>query len=259
MGCENVDSLKFIRASVDDVQEAQCLLDASGNLRVLFFENGIADMSQTPIKRMAKVSYPRGNRRANKVEGSRRVVVSPGLPVNLNDDIWLRTVQDSLEKTGGVNFALVLVVSVEDITTEAGHLLAIDNLSRAGARLGILAGHAADAHHALVGAPDEDDAHLEEQLDLGLDGVLLAVVEQLGAVAALQEEGVALGDVAEVRLEREDLGRVHQRRHAAEFGDRLFQLGLVRVGGGLLDGLGAPGAGRPARGRDLVDGCGDLR
>ncbi len=58
---EDVDSLKFIWASIDDVQEAEGLLDASSNLRVLFLENGIADMAQTPVKRMAEVSNTRGN------------------------------------------------------------------------------------------------------------------------------------------------------------------------------------------------------
>lgn len=144
------------------------------------------------------------------------------------------------------------MIAIENVPPEAGQLLAIDNLRRAGPRLGILPGHAADAHDALVGAPDEHEAHLQQQLDLGLDGALLAVVKELGAVAALQQEGVSLGHLAQVRLEGVDLVGVHQGGHPRELGGGLCELGGVRVGGGLLDGLGAPGRGVPGLGGDVL-------
>lgn len=137
------------------------------------------------------------------------------------------------------------MIAIEDITSEAGQLLAVDHLRRTAPRLRILPGHAANADNPLPRAPDEDQAHLQEQLDLGLNGVLLAVVEQLGAVPALQEEGVAGRDVAQVRLEPLDLGRVDNGRHAAELVDGGRHLGRVWVGGGLLDGLCPPGGGVP--------------
>lgn len=129
------------------------------------------------------------------------------------------------------------MVAIENIASEARQLLAIDHLRRARSRLRILASHAPNAHNPLVGAPDEHQTHLQQQLDLGLDGALLAVVEQLGAVAALQQEAVSLGDLAQVGFQGVDLVGVDEGRHPAQLGDGLFELGGVWVGGRLLDGL----------------------
>ena len=131
--------------------------------------------------------------------------------------------------------------TVQDVTPEARNLPPVNHLGGTGPRLRILASHAADADDALVGPPDEDEAHLQQQLDLGLDGALLAVVEELGAVAALEEEGFAGGDVPQVGLEALDLVGMDDGGHARELADGAGELAGVGVGGRLLDGLGAPG------------------
>lgn len=137
------------------------------------------------------------------------------------------------------------MVAVDNIALEAGNLLAVDNLSWAAPRLGVLSGHAADSHDSLPRAPDEDQTHLQEQLDLGLNGILLAVVEELGTVSALQEEGVSSSDIGQVRLETLDLVRVDDGRHAAELVEGGGDLGRVWIVWGLLNGLCAPGGGLP--------------
>src|SRR5690554_1620246 len=100
-----------------------------------------------------------------------------------------------LDEPVWVNLPFVKAVSVDDVPLEARDFLAVYYLCRAAPRLGVLSGHPPDPDDPLLGAPDEHEAHLQQQLDLGLDAVLLAVGEELGAVAALQEEGIALGDV----------------------------------------------------------------
>lgn len=129
------------------------------------------------------------------------------------------------------------MVAVQNVAPEAGQLSAVDHFSRARSRLGILTSHAANANHTLVCAPNQNKAHLKQQLDLGLDGALLAVVEQLGAVASLEQEGVSLGDVAQMSFQGIDLIGVNQRRHPRKLIGGLFELGGVGIGGRLLDGL----------------------
>lgn len=129
------------------------------------------------------------------------------------------------------------MVAVQNVSSEAGQLLTVDHFRRAGPRLGILASHAANANDTLVRAPDEHETHLKQQLELGLNGALLAVVKQLGAVAALQQKGISQGDLAQLSLQSVDLMGVDQRRHARELGGGLLELGGVGIGGRLLDGL----------------------
>ena len=59
-----------------------------------------------------------------------------------------------------------------------------------GARLGVLAGEAADADHPLLRAVHQHQAHLQQDLELAGDDLGRAVVEALGAVAALEQEAL---------------------------------------------------------------------
>lgn len=101
-------------------------------------------------------------------------IVSHRVPANL------------LHQTVWINVSLVDMIAVEDIASETRDFLALVHFSRTRSWLGVLASHAADADNAFVGPPDEHYAHLQEQLDLGLDGPPLAVIEELGAVATLE-------------------------------------------------------------------------
>ena len=86
---------------------------------------------------------------------------------------------------------------------------------------------------------------MEEQLDLGFDGGLFAVGEELGAVAALEEKGFAEGDILEGFAELDDFGGRDDGREALEFLERGGEGGGVGVGDFLLYGLGGPGGGGP--------------
>ena len=119
---------------------------------------------------------------------------------------------------------------VDDVAAIARQLLAVLLLDRRGARLGELAGDAADLHHRHRGGIGQHHRHLQEHAQevadvVGADVVGARIGEAFGAVAALQQETFALGDAAERFLEVARLAGKHQRRIAREL---------------LLDGLQAP-------------------
>jgi hypothetical protein len=61
---------------------------------------------------------------------------------------------------------------------------------------------------------DQHEAHLHQDLELAGDRLGAAVVEALGAVAALEQERLAAGGAAEVGLERLDLPCARRRAMA---------------------------------------------
>ena len=202
----------------DGVAEADHVGKETHGLRVLGLELRVLDVAQSPVKGPVQVGDARGQGGPDVVEGGGRVVVG-------------------LDQSLGVELAVVQVVAVEDVAAERRHLLPVDRLHGAGAGLGVLAGHAANTDDSLVGAPDEDQTHLQQQLDLGLDDALAAVVEELGAVASLQQEGLALGDIPQVLLELVDLVGVDNGRELLQLGRGLAQCLEIWVLGALLDRL----------------------
>lgn len=92
---------------------------------------------------------------------------------------------------------------------------AVEDLGVARAWLGELARHARDAHCGDARAPDEHEAHLDHDLELLLDQLRLTVLEALGAVAALQQEALAIRHLRELLLQRLDLLHRHQARERA--------------------------------------------
>ena len=68
-------------------------------------------------------------------------------------------------------------------------------------RLGVLAGDAGHLDHRHAGAVGEHHRHLQQGADVGPDVRLGVVDERLGAVAALQQERLAAGDVGQQALE----------------------------------------------------------
>ena len=86
--------------------------------------------------------------------------------------------------------------AVDDVAAIARQLLAVLLLDRRGARLGELAGDAADLHHRHGGGIGQHHRHLQEHAQevadvVGADVVGARIGEALGAVAALQQETLA--------------------------------------------------------------------
>ncbi len=136
-----------------------------------------------------------------------------------------------------------------DVVAAVGRQLDLADLLDVGrARLGELAGHAADLHHRHAGAVGQHDGHLQQHAERVADVVGGEILEALGAVAALQQEGVARGHLGQRRLELARLAGEDQRRIAAQPGLGARQNGGVRIDRHLLGRPATPARRRPVGG-----------
>ena len=150
------------------------------------------------------------------------------------------------EQSLGVRAALGLGEPdvIDDLAEERGQLHIALGLDGGGPRLGELAGDAADLHDRQAARIGEHDRHLEDHAELVADRVGRAV-EGLRAVARLQEERLARGDLAEGLGERPRFAGEHEGRHLTEQFERLIELARIGPGRLVLDGQVSPRAGCP--------------
>ena len=102
--------------------------------------------------------------------------------------------------------------AVDDVAAIARQLDAVLLLGRRRARLGELAGDAADLHHRRAAGEGQHHRHLQEHAEEVADVVRAVLVEALGAVAALQQESLAGRDARERLLQAARLACKNQRR-----------------------------------------------
>ena len=141
--------------------------------------------------------------------------------------------------------------AVDDVAAVARQLLVAALLGRRRARLGELAGDAADLHHRRGGGIGQDHRHLQEGAEeiadvVGVGADRLVLGEALGAIAALEQEGLAFGDAGERIFQVARLTCKNQRR---ELGEVLLdggERGRIVIDRHLLDGLRAPALRCPA-------------
>ena len=136
--------------------------------------------------------------------------------------------------------------AVDDVAAVAGEGFAALGFGVGGAGLGELAGHAAELYDGHGAAEGEDHRHLEEDAKRVPDDVGGEVAEGFGAVAALQDEGVALRGQRQVGFEAAGLAGENQRGEAGEAGFHGGQFRRVRVAGDLANGAVPPAGGGPA-------------
>ncbi len=118
---------------------------------------------------------------------------------------------------------------IDDVAAIDRQLHAVALFRRRCARLGELAGDAADLHHRRGRRIGQHHRHLQEDAEEVADVVGAVLGEALGAIAALQQESLAGGDARELLLEVARLAGKNQRREGRKL---LFHLGkrlLVRV------------------------------
>ena len=106
--------------------------------------------------------------------------------------------------------------AVDDVAEIARQLHAADRLGRRRARLGELAGHAADLDHRLLAGEGQHHRHLQQHAEGVADVVGVEFGEALGAIAALQQEALARGDFGQIGLQRARLAGEDQRRITAQ-------------------------------------------
>ena len=131
------------------------------------------------------------------------------------------------------------VVAVDDVAAVGRQGDAVAGLVVGGAGLGELAGHAAhldDGHRRAVG---EHDGHLQDGLDAGADLVRRGGLEGLGAVAALEQERLALRGGGEPFAQDVHFAGENEGREDGEFLDGGLEDSRVRPAG-LLGGRKLP-------------------
>ena len=108
-----------------------------------------------------------------------------------------------------------------------------------------MTGDAAELHHRQGGGESRDHGHLQKHPEKIPDIVGGVFGKTLGAVAALQKESFARGDLAQHTLQLARLAREDQRRKARELTLDLGQRRLVGIIWHLLDRFASPTGGRP--------------
>jgi hypothetical protein len=139
--------------------------------------------------------------------------------------------------------------AIDEVAAITGQGEAIAGLQVRGAWLGVLAGDAPDPDHPLLQALHQNQAHLEQDLELVGDDVRLAVGETLGAVAPLEQEAIAPRRRRQLFPQRMDLPGGDQGRQGGQFRQGGVQGRAIRIAGLLQGGTCLPGGGRPARRR----------
>ena len=138
-----------------------------------------ADRLQHPLMHVFEAGVAAFGESAQQIERRRRLAI--GL------DLTARIGTPRLLGEGDV---------VDDVAAIARQFLAVALLGRRGARLGELAGDAADLHHRRGAGIGEHDRHLQKDAEEIADIVGAVLGEAFRAIAALQQESLAIGDTA---------------------------------------------------------------
>lgn len=198
VGDEKVDGLKYgVVRGAAGAHKVERVQDAGDHALELGLVLRVAHEAELPVRGVAEVGELGREQGADVVEGG------GGVEVALHEAVRVRV-------------PTVAVEAVDVVAAKGWNLLAVDHLGVLGARLGVLAGHAADADGGDPRAPGEHEGHLQQDAQLALDGQRRAVGKALGAVAALEEESLALGNFRELLAQPLDLVRRAQRRERTD-------------------------------------------
>ena len=140
---------------------------------------------------------------------------------------------------------------VDDVAAVARQLDAADLFHRRGARFGELSGDAADLHHRQRAGIGQHDRHLQQHAEEIADVVGAVFGEAFGAIAALQQEGLAGGDARQRLFQVAGLAGEHQRRKRRELRLDIGQCLGIGIIGNLQAWLGAPAVGCPPLGHGV--------
>ena len=136
-------------------------------------------------------------------------------------------------------------VVVDHVAAEGVQDLLADHLGGGAAGLGELPGDPTQLDHRHPGAVGQDHGHLQDDLELVPDGIGAELGERLGAVPGLQDEGPALGGLAEGPGQVAGLAGEDQGREPEQLGVDALELVLVGPHRLLGGRSGPPRIGRP--------------
>ena len=217
--------------------ELQRAVDLVGDLLVLATLGARCHELLRPRMHPGEVGETALGERAHEVQRGRRLVVRLHEPLGVRGACRL----------GGRGV-------VHDVPAEAGQLDAADHLVRRRPRLGELAGDAADLHHRHAERVREHDGHLQDDPQLLTDVHRRELLEALGAVAGLQQEGVAGRHLGERRLQRARLAGEDERGIAGDLLQGAVEVAEIGPVGLLLCRVCLPGRRSPAGSRGRCHG-----
>jgi hypothetical protein len=194
-----------LRIDADRFHEGQRLADLVGQRAIGGALRRASDKAEGPAMDVVQIGVAAAGEGAQQIQRRRR------LAIGLQQALRVRRT--------GLDVELHAIDDVAAIGRQ-GHFALRLHCRRA--RLGELAGHAAHLHHRTAAREGHHHRHLQHQAEGVADVVGVKFLEALGAVAALQQEGAAFGDIAQQRLQPPRLTGEDQRRHAAQplFGAR---------------------------------------
>jgi hypothetical protein len=223
------------------VHELHRLVDVLGQALVARVGR-VGDEALVPVVHVPQVGEAARREGTHEVQGGAARVVGAHQPLGVGGARGLRELE---------------VVDHVAAVGRQGH--ALTGLLVARARLGVLPRHPADLHHGHRRAVGEHGRHLQDRLDPVADVVGGRGHEGLGAVTALQHEGLTTGHrghplAQHVALAREDeRGVARERGHGLVEGgsvgpDRLLGSRQVGTGGEPLAGVGGGGRAHEGQG-----------
>ena len=174
-----VDAVELVGVGADGLHEAQRPVDLGGHLLVLAADLGAEHEVGVPGVHLAQVGVAAGDEGAHEVQRRGRGVVDLHEPLRVGHP----GLRGELEAVDGV----AAVGRQRD---------AVAGLEVRGARLGVLAGEPAQLHHGHRGGVRQHDGHLQQHAQLVAGVVGGDAGEGLGAVAALEQEGLAAATAA---------------------------------------------------------------
>ncbi len=225
----DVRPLRHVKlASRHGLEEVERIGNRSDDRVIFVGSRRVADPAQIPVFRVMQVGKAAVDQRADEVQRQGSALVAAQYHLRIRYAVVGRE-----------------TAPIDEVTAKARQRLAVARLGIGRARLGVLACHAADAHDRLLEPVDHDQAHLQQDLQLVDDVLGRALVEGLGAVAALQHERLATLRAGDKILERVDLPARRDRGEAAQVRDDAVQRRLVRVRGLLRRFEALPAGGMP--------------
>ncbi|GJE07014.1 hypothetical protein AOPFMNJM_2338 [Methylobacterium jeotgali] len=212
-----------LRIDADGAHEVERVRHPARHVGVARGLRRVLHEAEHPALRVVEVGVAARREGAQQVQGRRRLPVGLELPARIGHPRLLAEAD-----------------AVDDVAAVARQRDAFQRLGRRGARLGELSGDPSDLHHRRAAGEGQHQRHLQEDAEEVADVVGGVLVEALGAVAALEQEGLALADAGQRRLQLACLTGEDERRKARELGlDALERVG-VRILGHLLDRQVAP-------------------
>jgi hypothetical protein len=217
-----------VRVDAAGAHERDGRLDARGDLLPL---RRRVDKIEHPLVHIAERGVAAAGQSAHEIQRG------GGLPVGFH--LPNRVRRAGLGGEGG---------TVDDVAPVAGQGHAVDRLDIGGARLGELSGDAADLHDRRRRLVCQHHRHLQEDAEEVADVVRPVLLEALRAIAALQQEGLAVNDLGQTPLQLPAFAGEDERRERAELTLHIGEFAGVGEVRHLLDRLAAPARGGPALG-----------